>query len=253
MADAAGYLDALPKSGAKSGPSRAWRLRGVDEEPAGPEPIIDRGAAAKTIVIECKAERSDFLRETEDRESVLARRAALEAQRAQLESEHLPRIEPHLRQSGSSLFSELETWDYAASRSGAYRAVLRELRRLDMALHGQTKFSNFACYRVATHFYLLTPRGLIKKREMPVGWGLLECSARWLEEAARASGHAQAQGGLSMPPTPPTVSVTVASPEHAARAAVTQRLLRNIAVAATRASLGLSVAAEPRSRAPELR
>jgi hypothetical protein len=230
VADAAGYLDALPKSAAP----RTWRLKGVDEAPA-PEPLIPRGGAAKTIVIECKAERSDFLRETADREAVLARRAELELERARLENEHLPRVEPHLRRSGTSLFSELETWDYGASRSGAYRAVLRELGRLDVALHGGTKFSRFACYRVATHCFLLTPRGLVKRREMPAGWGLLECSRRWLEGAAPGSATDGSAGA-------PTVSVTVASPEHLARTAVTQRMLRNIAVAATRASLGLGAA-----------
>lgn len=228
VADAAGYLDALPKS------ARAWRLQGVEQPPA-PEPIIPRVQVPKTIIIECKAERSDFLRETADKDSVLARRAELEAQRARLESDHLPQVEPHLRVSGSSLFSELETWDFAASRSGAYRAVVRELRRLDLALHGQTKFSRFACYRVATHCFLLAPHALIKRREMPAGWGLLECSRRWLD--AVASGRAT--------DIPPTVRVTIPSPEHAPRAAVTQRMLRNIAVAATRASLGLSQVAPP--------
>jgi hypothetical protein len=232
-ADAAGYLDPPPK--------RPWRLFAESPEgPALPAPVVPRADDPKAIIIECKAERSDFLRETANHDAVLTRRAELERERLRLESEHLPRVEPHLRVSGSSLFSELETWDFAASRSGAYRAVLRELRRLDEALHGQTKFSTLCRYRVAAHFYLLAPRGLIKRRELPPGWGLLECPRAWLDAAAAGSAAA-----------PPTVHVAADAPCHAPRPQVTQRLLRNIAVAATRASLGLSAASpDPRPRVP---
>ncbi len=112
--------------------------------------------------------------------------------------------------SGTRLFAELENWDFSRSRVRSYRAVLNDLRKVDERLHGESKFWTLWHYRLADWLYIAAPRGLIDPREVPPGWGLLEFEPR---------------NGLS---------VRVRAPELAGKPEHRQRLLRNIAVAATR-------------------
>ena len=178
----------------------------------------------RTILIECKQSRADFLRDDQQRESLLALREKLEGIRRSIEERRIKREEPHLRDTESSLFAELEVWDFAASRLPAYRRVLSALRRLDEKLHGQTKFCMIGRYRLADWLYVAAPRGLIRRRELPDGWGLLECSPRWLDPEA---------AGEDLWSTP-GLEVTVEAPLLSSRDRHRRRLLRNIAVAASR-------------------
>jgi hypothetical protein len=180
----------------------------------------------RTILIECKQSRDDFLRDRAELARLLKDRARLEGIRAHLEEHRIKPCEPHLRRSGSALFQELESWDFAASKLGDYRKVLRELRRLEKTLYGQTKFCMVARYRLADRLYLATPAGLLKPHELPPGWGLLECPRRWLHDPPSLFDVAG----------PPILRVAAAAPERNAPLKFHHALLRNIAVAATRAA-----------------
>lgn len=177
----------------------------------------------RTVMIECKQCRSDLLRDLGDRERLLEERAALERISRHLEERRIKVHEPHLRRSGSALFPELEQWDFQASRLDGYRRVLRRLRRLEQALHGQTKFFMIARYHLADRLYLAAPRGMVSPRELPPRWGLLECPRRAL------------RAGCAAPP----LRVVVEAPDLGCRFERRMRLLRNIAAAACRALAGV--------------
>jgi hypothetical protein len=180
----------------------------------------------RTILIECKQSRADFLRDRRDAGQLLALRADLDRFRRSLEENRISVEEPHLRRAGSALFTELEEWDFAASRLPAYREVLRRLRRIDQMLHGETKFCMAARYGLADRLYIAAPRGLIQRRELPPGWGLLECP----RSALRADDPNADLFGRSL------LEVIVGAPIHTPREEYRQRLLRNIAVAASSAA-----------------
>jgi hypothetical protein len=220
--DVAGYLDRAPWFCSRSlqeGPS-LWST--AAERPGSrtrpPEP--------QTVLIECKQSRADFFRDRQEMEALLDRREMLDQRRRQLEQSRIPALEPHLRQSGTALFTELEQWDYTSSRLPAYRTVMRRIRRLERQIHGQTKFFMIARYRLADRLYIAAPHGLIRRRELPPGWGLLECPRKWLAASPRP-------GEDEVIPFRETVEAPVLGSDPRRR----QRLLRNIAAAATRASL----------------
>ena len=198
--DVAGYLDTQPATGNGRRPGRC-------------EP--------RTVMIECKQTRADFLRDRRDADRLLDMRDKLERLRRVIEERRIKIHEPHLRLSGTALFPELEEWDFAASRIRAYHRLLRRIRRLDAQLYGETKFFTIARYRLADELYLAAPRGMIKRRELPRGWGLLECPRRRLARGA-------SNGALS---------TSVQAPPQGTRRDFRLRLLRNIAVAASRRSM----------------
>jgi len=193
--DVAGYLDRTPQD-----PPHGRRRRG---EPS-------------TVLIECKQSRPDFLRDHREADRLLARRDELERLRRHIEEARIKTHEPHLRQTGTSLFPELEVWDFAASRMRGYRRLLRALEAVDQQLHGETKFFVIARYRLADRLYVAAPRGMIRPRDLPRGWGLLECSSRRPDAELNVAVEAPPQSTL---------------PRHRVR------LLRNIAVAASRVAL----------------
>ena len=198
----------------------------LDREHEGPEwwnapskrrPPVD----PRTAVVECKQTRGDFLRDCRERDRLLAERAELDQLRRGIEERRVKLHEPHLRRSGSALFPELEVWDFDASRLRGYRQVVRRIRRVERRLYGETKFFMIARYRLADRLYLAAPQGLIRAGELPAGWGLLE----------------QSRDGQAL-------RVTVEPPSMSTRPVHRQRLLRNIAVAASR-----TVLAEPKEPA----
>lgn len=231
-ADVAGYLDRLS-------PRRRARDAAAPPEPAGP---LQRGERPKTIIIECKQTRADFLRDTAETDRLLRERARLEAQRIEFEEHRIKPAEPQLRRSGTYLFGELEEWDFEATRLPTYRRILAALRAIDAQLYGKTKFFLMSRYRLADYLFLMAPAGMIRRRELPVGWGLLECPARWLARAAAG----KVRPGRDEEPVP--IHVTVPPFERPSKPEFQARLLRNIAAAATRAWLtapGSTLAPEP--------
>jgi len=211
--DVAGYFDPLSK-----------RVLAQASKASAAGGTTARGRLPKTMIVECKQSRADFLTDSRDAEDLLAERERLRRVRTVLEEQIVKVCEPHLRQCGSKLFRELEDWDFSASRVGSYRAVLRDLRRIDQRLHGESKFWLLAHYRLADWLYLAAPRGMIRPAELPEGWGLLEADEACLGDDRE---HACGLGGCRL-------NIRVPGPERAGKPEHRQRLLRNIAVAGTR-------------------
>ena len=171
-------------------------------------------SAPTTVLIECKQARADLLRDIRSRDALLARRRDLDRRRAELEDRIIKPSEPHLRRTGEMLFQELEAWDFALSRVPSYRLLIRDLRRLDLAIYGQTKFWLMRRYAVADHLYVAAAPGLLSTDELPIGWGLIECD----------------------PDDPDAVAPRIRVPAPPLGSRHQARLLRNIAVAASFAS-----------------
>lgn len=183
-----------------------------------------RGAHSRTIVVECKRSRADFTRDDRDADRLKRKLSLLDGVRRRFERVLIPRSEPHLRESGSSLFPELERWDYEGSRTTSYRRTLREIERIERRLRGETKFHTMPRYRLADHLFLFTPSRLLDLSEVPTGWGLIECGRGRLRRGAGRLGPLDdlpLQERLSLP--------SLESPDNRR-----QRMLRNIAVAASR-------------------
>lgn len=198
--DVAGYQDPLPR--------RQSFIPG--------ETIFKRESQARTIVIECKQSRADFLRDSRETPVLLARRRELDEARRCLEDRIIRPSEPDLRRGGTSLFREMEVWEFDRSRLASYRKIMLELRRIDEALHGQTKFWLLSRYRLADRLYLAAVKGLVSVEELPPGWGLLEAEL--------------SEGDVA-------IRIRCSADELGASDIRRQRLLRNIAAAASRPAL----------------
>lgn len=217
--DVAGWLDRMPwpRESSPDGttlwatvPTKRRRARDLRCEP-------------RTVLVECKQSRGDFLRDSRKRDQLLAERDDLLNWKKHLEETRIKPHEPELRETDTALFPELEAWDFNASRLDAYRRLMRRLRRVEAQLYGETKFSLIARYRLADHLFLAAPTGLLQPRELPAGWGLLECSREFLRSW---KGH---------PRELPDDAIRIAKePEsHPSKPAFRERMLRNIAIAAT--------------------
>ena len=218
-------------------------------EPRAPEPHGDAGpslfeAAASTdrrartrrgprrprvILVECKQSRGDFLRNDETREALLAERERLRRSARRIEELRIKRHEPHLRKVEAGLFEDAESWDFASTRIGAYRDALARIERIERDLYGRSKFDLCRRYRLGDHLLIASPRGLVRPRELPEGWGLLECDRAALRrrESADPSGPAAEPASLRRRVEPPRLDC----PEPRRL-----RMLRNLAVAASRAA-----------------
>lgn len=208
---------------------------GWSDGPPIPDSVRRRGGARTpaTYIIECKASRADFLRDSRERDALLRRRASLETQRADLERSFIPEAEPHLLRGDGFLFADLESWDFAGSRLPAYRDVLRELARVDRAVYGDTKFCVLAAWRLADHLLIAAPRGMVHPSELPRGWGLLE-----FEREAIRGGEVEESPAWRVRVEPEALQ----SPERRR-----VRLLRNIAVAGTRRKTQTPIVLTPQS------
>ena len=204
-----------------------WRL-GAD--PAAHTSIFaaeragDAHRAPRTVVVECKASRADFLRDDLRVDDLLAERERLLGRKAEIERDLIPVHEPHLRRVEGALFEESASWDFEKSRLLPYRRVLRQLAKLEERLHGQTKFNLIARWRLADELWILAATGVVKPREVPAGWGLAECSPAVLRRGVQ---HALAMGTLPL-------RVIVQAPRHASPEHRRARILRNIAIELTR-------------------
>ena len=183
--------------------------------------------APEVIVIECKQSRSDFFRDDSSLDELLKERLRLTARRTHIEEQRVKVYEPHLRAKDPGLFEEHFSWDFTRSRLADYRRVLVGLRHVDHALHRETKFCLFTRYRLADRLYLMSPQGMIRPRELPEGWGLLEIPRRLARRAMRDG-----------TPDPVHIRETVVAPPLVSRSDRRERFLRNIAIAASRAAFG---------------
>lgn len=229
--DVAGFLDSRPvASGAarQNAAGLAGTLWGSTREGMHEVAHANRRERCepRTAIIECKQDRSDFRRDGDEKNELLAKRDRLEHRLREIEDGYIKENEPHLRDSDAFLFGEMETWNFASSRSSAYRRTLRELRTIEERLHGHTKFWLTSRYRLADRLYVLAPSGLIAPRELAAGWGLLEAPTGLLERRGFDAGEVAA-----------AVTVVRSAPELGSRDQLRARLLRNIAVSATRMAM----------------
>lgn len=220
--DVAGFADPL----VRGSPTRDGRTLGTSGF------SFRISGRATSVLIECKQSRADFLRDNRRLDQLLSERRELDRQREHLEERLIRGSEPHLLGSGAMLFKELEAWDFAASRSPTYRAVVRSLRRLDKAIHGDTKFWTVARYALADVLLIAAPTGLVRPGELPPGWGLVEFPGAWID-GPDASGQGTDEMAVRLRPARGT---------GATREGHRVRLLRNIAVAATGAGEAISPA-----------
>jgi len=239
--DAAGYLDRIPGPTTQdgSGAPTLWSTIASTSRAR-----RERRCEPRTIIIECKQSRSDFIRDDRRADELIALRDEARHWKRHLEERRIKVHEPELRESGSALFTELETWNFSSSRLSSYRKLLRRIRRIEDQLYGETKFCLMSRYRVADQLYLLVPRGLIRQREAPDGWGVVEAPharsrAMPLKEDAPAEIHPQPithDPHAMSPDFTLGLRVLLDAPRLNSPPRFRQLLLRNIAVAATRDS-----------------
>ncbi len=193
----------------------------------GPERRARRGPRQpRAIFIECKQSRGDFFRNDESREALLEQRERLRRAARRIEELRIKRHEPHLRRVEAGLFENEETWDFSGTKIGAYRTALARIEEIETALYGRRKFDLCRRYRLADHLFILAPRGLVRSRELPEGWGLLECDRRTLRDFAR--------GETSACDAAPKLRRRLDATRLDCPEARRMRTLRNLAVAASR-------------------
>jgi len=224
--DVAGYADTIGgrQEGLESGAPRS----GVRAAPG-------RRCAPRTVFIECKANRSDFRRDALDhapleelrdhlarvRDTILSR--AREADWAEVRQSGDRAASRCAQGVGDTLFAELATSEDALLRSRSYRSVLRRLHAAERRMHGATKFATLLRYRLADRLYIAAPQGMLRPRDLPDGWGLLEAPRSTLEEGDPS---ADLFGRT-------VLSVRVRAQPLDSRETYRLRVLRNIAVAAS--------------------
>ena len=210
--DALGWLDHAddPRAIAAFGPPQC---AGSDDSPRAP----------RVIAVECKQSRADFASDDADPGELAKRKAYLLERRRVIEDLRVKVRESHLKVEGSSLFEELATWEFGQSKITAYRNVVSELEAIDAKLGIDTKFAQLARWRTADHLVVMTPAGLLRPREVPSGWGLIEVDSRVLKK------------GWEPVAGDPLPCATRVAPSHLGTPETRRlRLLRNIAVAASR-------------------
>jgi hypothetical protein len=185
--------------------------------------------APRVIAIECKQSRADFASDDKDPKELVRRKEYLIERRRVIEELRIKVREPHLRHAGSTLFESLDTWEFGASRIAAYRAVVTELASIDERLGIDTKFAMLARWRVADHLLVMAPHGLLRPREVPGGWGLVEVDPKALRK-----------GWEPIVGEPIPCALRVAPAALGAPEKRRARLLRNLAVAASR-GVGLGI------------
>lgn len=136
------------------------------------KPAPRQRVVGATAVFECKQARPDFLNDSRPETESLARLATLNLRREKLE--RLVGVHyPTLRQ-GESLFPEFDRTDVEAITHEGYRRIVAEIRLLEKAVWGRTKFDKLARYRSVNLCYLVSRPGILQPNELPITWGLLE-------------------------------------------------------------------------------
>lgn len=128
-------------------------------------------ANAVTAVFECKASRSDFLRDGAN-EATLREEVTELVQRVHALRGMIGAHRPDLRR-GEELFPEFEAVDLRGVRHDTHDRLTKKLRIAQNKLLEGTKFSKLARWRCASLLYLVSEDGLVEPHEVPDGWGLL--------------------------------------------------------------------------------
>ncbi len=124
--------------------------------------------APRTCMIECKVSRADFARDGGHAARLLGRQAAIRQALAGVRGGGRRMV----NRSGPMLI------DLRGSCLDAETARLRrlelELIAIDRRLAGRCKFAKMAWWGLADELWLAAPEGLVQRRSLPRGWGLLE-------------------------------------------------------------------------------
>ena len=124
-----------------------------------------------TAVFECKQAFPD-LRRDNGCSAVTARQLEKVFHRREVLERNLRVHYPALR-IPDSLFSDFDSYNFAAINHRGYARVLRQLGALQNRLFDCTKFERLIRHRCANLFFLVLPKGLFKEPEIPFGWGAL--------------------------------------------------------------------------------
>jgi hypothetical protein len=134
--------------------------------------VVSKPKVGATAIFECKASKTDFVRDARSRKATRERLEWLNAKRVQVEDElkiHYPSI-----RNGDSLFQEYETLDFQRPGYERYEKIIAEIRQLSARLHRNTKFDRLTQFGAANLFYVVAEPGVIAPGSLPCGWGWLE-------------------------------------------------------------------------------
>ena len=176
-----------------------------------------RPKPGRTIIIECKQSRADFIRDRRGAESLLRQRRQLLAEGRAMEAGQSLLFFGKTQGDQSLLFRHSH-WVSDKQRDHVRQALMK----VERALYGHAKFALMTRYCLADQLLIAAPTGMIAPLELPLGWGLLEFE---LSETV-----ADDRSPISWPA--PVLRVT--AEQLACQAPMRQRMLANIAVAATR-------------------
>ena len=144
---------------------------------------VSIAALGIAAVFECKASRSDLVRDCRSAGRLIERMKVLTERRLNLET--LLKIHyPSLR-NGDGLWPEYETVTFDEAEHAPYRKVMKELATLSRQLHGQTKMESLMKWQAANLHYLVVEPKVVEPHEIPVGWGMLVREGRRLEQCVR--------------------------------------------------------------------
>jgi len=140
-------------------------------------------AVGIAAVFECKASRSDLVRDCRSATRLIERMKVLNERRLNMES-LLKFHYPSLRH-GDGLWPEYETVAFDQADHVPYRKIVKELATLSRQLHGQTKMESLMKWQAANLHYLVVEPGLVQQHEIPAGWGMLVREGQRLELRVR--------------------------------------------------------------------
>jgi hypothetical protein len=166
---------------------------------------VNRAQGESMVAIfECKRSRTDLFRDNRRQHELKTNLLALQDRREQLERLLAPHY-PSLRTS-DSLFPEWATFDFTKIDHRTYNQTIQKIVRVQRQLFENTKFDLITRYGLGNFRYLVTTPELVDRREVPLGWGLLEVGAngglferlvptrfagietrQWLESIAKAA------------------------------------------------------------------
>ncbi len=133
-----------------------------------------------TAIVEVKATRADFIRDALDARDLLERRRSLHAHARALgiTPAQLTRPRPLRAHANgdAGLFAHADgAFDTAPAK--VVRRMRLQLAAINRQLHGRAKFAKLAWWRTADRLWVVTPRGMLRRSEIPTGWGLVEFDA----------------------------------------------------------------------------
>jgi len=220
-ADAAGYLDAKPKRAAAIVVGEVLGAGDPAVAAAGLAGVLERGELPRTVIVEVKVSRADYLRDAASAAELAARLDGLLQRRAELAGDLAAAAAERdaVGATRSMLFEELEPWERTSGLSVCGPLLDEAISKLERERATALKLATLCRYHLASYLIMLTPPGLLSSGELATGWGLVEFDP---EAVARGEG---------------ALVVRVPPRLHGPTELHRQRLLRNIAAAASAAML----------------